>query len=289
MKKFLIVGFLCFVLCLSGVKVIYGGSDSEKKAVIAAAMDYIEGAHQGDASRIERSVHPELTKVSVRKVPKSGEMFLYKAGFSRLLELVRANVIPLEKEKMDQIKVKVFVIREGLAAAVAISPLFYDYQLFAKIDGKWMLINVLWTSNPEGSKEKPVSPDQLEKEKVAIKNASLDYIEGYFSGDGSRMARGVHPELTKVFPAVLPKTGKTMLNFSTASLLVAYTKAKSGLLPEDQRKIEVKILDVQKNIAMVELISAIYYDYLQLAKIDGQWRIVNVLWKVNPKAPKPKR
>jgi hypothetical protein len=277
------------MLCFWGLGTLHGDTGSEKEAVVAAAMDYMEGAHSGDVSRIERSVHPELTKVSVRKVPKSGEMFLYKAGFTRLREVVRANLVPLEKDKLDQIRVKVFAVREGLAAAVSISPFFYDYQLFAKIDGKWMLINVLWTRNPENSKEEPVTPEQLEKDKTAIKKASLDYIEGYFSGDAVRMARGVHPELTKVFPAVLKKTGKTMLNKTTASLLVAYSKAKAGLLAEDKRKINVRILDVQKNIAMVEVISAIYYDYLQLAKIDGQWRIVNVLWKVNPTAPKPER
>jgi hypothetical protein len=29
-----------------------------------------------------------------------------------------------------------------------------------------------------------------------------------------------------------------------------------------------------------------FYDYLQLAKIDDRWKIINVLWKMNPNAPK---
>jgi hypothetical protein len=35
--------------------------------------------------------------------------------------------------------------------------------------------------------------------------------------------------------------------------------------------------------------SAMFYDYLQLARIDGRWQIVNVLWVMNPSAPVPKR
>ncbi len=32
-----------------------------------------------------------------------------------------------------------------------------------------------------------------------------------------------------------------------------------------------------------------FYDYIQLAKINGEWKIVNVLWVMNPNAPKPER
>lgn len=285
MKKNIVIGWICLVIGFWGTGNLQGMDKGERDAVVAAAMDYMEGAHTGDVARIERSVHPELTKVSIRKVRETGEPFLYKAGFTRLRELVRANLVPLEKEKLSQLKVKVFAIKEGLAAAVAISPQFYDYQLLAKIEGKWQLINVLWTSNSPSKKEVPITAE----DKNAIKTACMDYIDGYFSRDVARMERGIHPELTKVIPAVLPKTGKTMLNKTTASLLIAYTKVKSGLLPKEKRKINVKILDIKENIAMAEVISSLFYDYLQLAKINNQWKIVNVLWKMNPKAPKRKK
>jgi hypothetical protein len=35
------------------------------------------------------------------------------------------------------------------------------------------------------------------------------------------------------------------------------------------------------------VLSAMYYDYLQVAKIDGEWKIINVLWVMNPNAPPP--
>lgn len=34
----------------------------------------------------------------------------------------------------------------------------------------------------------------------SIRNSALDYAEGYYSGDGTRMARAIHPDLNKAFP-----------------------------------------------------------------------------------------
>jgi hypothetical protein len=263
--------------------------DLEKEAVIAAAMDYIEGAHEGNAARTERSVHTELCKVSVRKIPQTGRDVLYKAGFSRLAELVRANQVPLVPEERN-IKITVFTVREGLACALATSSVFYDYLQLAKIDGTWKLVNVLWRNNPSHPRGKvPGDPPDPVKEEAAIKQAALDYIDGSFSGDAERMARAVHPELNKVIPATLSQTNTTMLNYTSAAMLVEGTRAKMGLVDEDKRNIQFKLLDLQNEIAMAEVISSMYYDYLQLAKLNGEWKIVNVLWKMNPEASSPNR
>jgi hypothetical protein len=57
------------------------------------------------------------------------------------------------------------------------------------------------------------------------------------------------------------------------------------MLAEDQRNIEVEIYDCRYGIAVAKVLSAVYIDHLQLAKVDDEWRIVNVLWAMNPAAP----
>ena len=281
-KTFNII-LLVILLNVFGYPANGSNKTSDEQGVIDAARDYMDGAHEGNPGRIDRSVHPELTKVSVRSLGKTGIFYLYKAGFTRLRELVRANAIPLAKEERDKIKVKVFAIREGLAAVLAKGPMFHDYLQLDKIENKWMLINVLWSRNRDEKKENK-RPQDLKAEHIDIKNTALDYIDGAYSGSGERMARAIHPELTKVFPYKLPKTGTTMLNYSSAILLIEATKAKMMYLPAEKRDIKVKILDVYHDIAMAEVLSAKYYDYLQLARINGLWKIVNVLWKPNPAA-----
>ena len=46
------------------------------------------------------------------------------------------------------------------------------------------------------------------------------------------------------------------------------------------------ILDVYGNAACVKLEMHEWVDYLQMAKLDGKWVIVNVLWEPTPEAKK---
>jgi len=121
----------------------------------------------------------------------------------------------------------------------------------------------------------------LEAEKDAIKQAALDYIEGWYEGNAERMERALHPDLTKRGVQVLPQTSRTLLNYASASNMVEYTRAGLGKNPEKKQKIEVTILDVFKNMACVKTMSPDFVDYLQIAKYNGEWKIVNVLWEMN--------
>ncbi len=77
-----------------------------------------------------------------------------------------------------------------------------------------------------------------------------------------------------------------MLQKIGTSYLIDATGTGSGKLDDGQRNITMTILYYGDNIAMVEALSAMFYDYLQLARINGEWKIVNVLWVMNPDAPK---
>lgn len=284
---------LAMVLACTMLKAQSVDMAAEKAAIRAAVMDYMEGAHEGDASREERCLHYELNKVSLRPMRETNRTFLQKAGYTRLVELVRANVAPLPEEDRKNIEVDIFVVKEGLACAKAVSKMFYDYCQLAKIDGQWKLLNVLWRWNPtyqrQGSPPEPAPETDIEVEKTAIRKTALDYIEGAYSGDAERMERALHPELNKVMPAVLPQTGKTMISKSGYALLIEGTAAELMIVEEDKRDIQVNIFDVQRDIAMVEVLSLMYFDYLQIGKVNGEWKIINVLWKPNPEAPRPQR
>jgi hypothetical protein len=281
MKKIVIIGAsILFILISLTLRASFKTSTDEG-AIKMAALDYIDGAHAGDSARMERAVHPELNKVIVEKIPQTGKSYLRKAGATRLVQVVGAKVAVLDKDKRN-IQVKILDVLEGLAMVKATSAMFWDYLQLAKIDGEWKIINVLWTRNPKSAIKKA-----LPAETEAIEKVALDYIEGAFSGDAARMEQALHPELNKVIPVKVPQTGKTMLNKMGASMLIEGTRAKRGLLSEEKRNITVTVLNVMEDIAIVKVLSAMYYDYLQMAKIEGKWKIINVLWVMNPNAPPP--
>jgi Putative lumazine-binding len=46
---------------------------------------------------------------------------------------------------------------------------------------------------------------------------------------------------------------------------------------------EVTILDHYNNTAVVKIVASDWIDYLEVAKFNGEWKIINVLWELKPK------
>src|SRR5690349_20800493 len=85
-------------------------------------------------------------------------------------------------------------------------------------------------------------------DREAIRQTALDYIEGYYEGNGERMERALHPELAKRI--VMSRNGLTMLQNMGSSALIAGTKMGAGKdTPKDKQRKEVKVLDVFGNAA----------------------------------------
>ena len=50
----------------------------------------------------------------------------------------------------------------------------------------------------------------------------------------------------------------------------------------ENKESEAIILDVFENAAVVKVVGPEWVDYLHMAKWNGRWVIVNVLWELNP-------
>ncbi|HYY57742.1 MAG TPA: nuclear transport factor 2 family protein [Pyrinomonadaceae bacterium] len=118
---------------------------------------------------------------------------------------------------------------------------------------------------------------------AAIKQTALDYIEGWYEGNAERMERSLHPELAKRIVHTDTKTGTSRLDQMSAMTLVQRTRSATGTkTPKERQQREVTILDVFENAASVKVIAADWVDYLHMAKFNGRWVIVNVLWELRP-------
>jgi hypothetical protein len=121
---------------------------------------------------------------------------------------------------------------------------------------------------------------QTDADRAAIRAAALDYIEGWYTGSAERMERAVHQDLVKRIVRTDPITRASSLGHQTAATLVQNTRAGGGgRTPEPLRLKDVTILDVYHNAASVKIVAADWIDYLHLARWNGTWKIVNVLWE----------
>jgi len=124
---------------------------------------------------------------------------------------------------------------------------------------------------------------QTAADSAGIRQAALDYIEGYYEGDGARMERAVHPELAKRIVRV-NEQGRYQLGQMSAMTLVLGTRAGGGKdTPVAERRKDVTIFDIYQNAASAKIYASGWVDYLHLAKWNGRWVIINVLWELHPR------
>jgi hypothetical protein len=114
-------------------------------------------------------------------------------------------------------------------------------------------------------------------EETAVVQAVLDYFEGWFDGDPARMERALHPALAK--RALLKD--KSSLDETTAAWMIEATGRGVGKERDPgDRRIEVEVEDVYGEIANATVRSTVYREYIQLARTQVGWKIVNTLWRL---------
>lgn len=119
-----------------------------------------------------------------------------------------------------------------------------------------------------------------------IREAAMDYIQGWYEGNAERMQRALHPELAKRIIRSDPKTGRSMIQTMGALTLINSTKAGGGTsTPAARRRTDYRLLDIYENAAVARVDAGEWVDYLQLGKWYGKWVIVNVLWELRPQQP----
>ncbi|HET9777518.1 MAG TPA: nuclear transport factor 2 family protein [Gemmatimonadaceae bacterium] len=125
---------------------------------------------------------------------------------------------------------------------------------------------------------------QSAADSAAIRATALDYIDGWYAADGTRMERALHPELAKRIVRS-DSLGHYRLDTQSAMTLVQNTRAEGGRqTPLADRRDDVRILDIFQNAASVRIDASYWVDYLQMARWRGRWVIVNVLWELKPKS-----
>ena len=124
---------------------------------------------------------------------------------------------------------------------------------------------------------------QQANEEAAIRATALDYVEGWYTADAARMERALHPELAKRIVNTNPQNKRSSLGQQSAMTLVQNTRNGGGKdTPPEQMQKDVVILDIFQNAASVRATMSGWIDYMHMAKWNGRWVIVNVLWELKP-------
>ena len=128
---------------------------------------------------------------------------------------------------------------------------------------------------------------QSSADSAAIRGTALDYIDGWYTNNPTRMERALHPHLAKRL-VWADSTGRSHLVDMTALELIQGTKAHPPT-PASDRRDDVTILSTYGNVAMVRIEASDWVDFLQEVKWNGSWKIINVVWENRPEKLAAKR
>ena len=114
-------------------------------------------------------------------------------------------------------------------------------------------------------------------ERELIRQAVLDYFEGWFDGDVARMDRALHPDLVKRWAR---SDEGAELALTTRERMLELTARGEGRKDADDRRLDIQIDDVCDHIASVTVRSAVYHEYVHLVRTPAGWKVASTLWRV---------
>ncbi len=131
-------------------------------------------------------------------------------------------------------------------------------------------------------------PATLAQDSAGVRAAALDYIEGFYTGDSTRLVRSVRPEVYKFgfsrhrdSTSFSPGTQMTWEGFHRYANGV---KSRGGRGAPPNAPKEVEIFEVLDQTASAKVTAWWGIDYLLMGKFDGRWMITHVLWQSPPRS-----
>ena len=143
--------FFSFLVLSSGYSQEKVNDHPEFKAVQKAMLNYVEALYEVDTNRIIASVHPTLRKIGYWYNPDSKKyMDNLNMSFDQLVSLTaRWNAKGNNADKNSRKNVIVYEVNDRTASGKVEAVWGIDYIHLAKLEDKWMIMNIVWQSYPE--------------------------------------------------------------------------------------------------------------------------------------------
>jgi hypothetical protein len=117
------------------------------------------------------------------------------------------------------------------------------------------------------------------KDREALAGAIAEFVGGIQTSDAARLERVLHPEVALSGFGAYPGA-KPAINRTRYSGIIEAARAKlMPVVPEAARTAQTRIVDVMDGMAVAEVTMPNALWVLQLARIDGEWKALNVVNK----------
>ena len=140
-------------------------------------------------------------------------------------------------------------------------------------------------SEQKQDEQKTVKNSWNEEDHEAVTAAITDYVEGLYLVDSTRIERSVDSTLRKLGYWYNKKEQKYANNlpmtYNQLVRLAARWNSDGDQVDGNSPK-KIEIYDLNSKTASAKLTAAWGIDYFHLGKVDGEWKIYNVMWQSTP-------
>ena len=125
---------------------------ADSAGIRGAALDYGEGWYEGSVERMSRALHPELVKRILVVDTTTRQSFVSGMGKTALVNNTArggGTKTPEDRRRKD---VVIYDITGNAAVAKLTMSGWVDYLQLVRVDGRWVILNVLWELTPNSGK-----------------------------------------------------------------------------------------------------------------------------------------
>ena len=142
---------LKLILSLIFAVILFGQTDTDRKAVEAAVADYVDGIYNVQPDRIDKSVDKNLRKIGYWYDKKKSEWhddlgMTYEQLYKLAGNWNKDNKSTNPKTAIR--KIEILDLLDRTASAKLTAHWGIDYFHLVKKNDKWVIMNVLWQSHP---------------------------------------------------------------------------------------------------------------------------------------------
>lgn len=113
-------------------------------------------------------------------------------------------------------------------------------------------------------------------ERAAVTAVAQNYMEAYYTADSGLMQETLHPDFHK--RTLQTVNGHTEISEDTVQSMVEGVRLGSGKeIPVADRVKSIEVLDVYRDAASVKVVTGRWIDYMHLSKLNGEWRVLDVV------------
>jgi len=131
----------------------FAQSDADREAIKRTALNYAEGWYEGNADKMESALSPDLAK-RIAQTNAQGQSGLGQMTAMRLVQATRAGSGKTTPAAEQQKDVTILDVLGGAATVKLEMRDWVDYMHIGKMNGKWVIINVLWEMKPKKDEKK---------------------------------------------------------------------------------------------------------------------------------------